>query len=345
MFKETLQASEGNRRRISHFGLQKQNLSLIKNMLKPTVTDSIVIYCAAFSVLLTGLVHARDYSNKIPVQSMQGWYQSFESGGVHQLESDLDTGGGFGLSRFITRASIGFREDYLNSTSLSFGYAHTSYQFDSLGGPWMAEPWDSIHTLSLSAPIRRSVGSHWMLLAIPSVRVVSEDNADFSQSLVGGGITGMSYQVRPGLSIGPGFGVLTQLEENVNFFPIILVDWAISEKWNLQTGRGFGASQGPGLVLSYALNDSWNLMFGGRFERFRFRLNSNGRTPNGVGEDRKASVSIGAKYALGKLGFISVYSGINLLGELELDDSQGNEIVATDYQSAPFVGLNASFRF
>ena len=297
------------------------------------------------SVLFVGQILANDERTRTPTRSFNGWYQSFESGGVHQFESDMDAGGGFGVSRFLARASVGYRKDILNSISLSFGYAHTAYQFDSLSAPWAPEPWGNVHTLSLSAPIRRSIGSDWMFIGIPSIRTISEDSANLKQSIIGGGITGISYRVRPGLSIGPGFGVLTQLEDSVNLFPIVLVDWAISEKLKLQTGRGFGASQGPGLELTYTLTDTWSIMLGGRFERFRFRLNSRGQVPNGVGEDRKASVSLGAKYALGKMGFISVYSGINLVGDLELDDANGNEIMATDYQSAPFIGLNASFRF
>ena len=302
-----------------------------------------VLICC--SLWIVGQMLAEDENANMPRSLQNGWYQSFETGALHQFETDMDSAGGFGVSRFLARASIGYRKDFLNSTSLSFGYAHTSYQFNASTGPWAPEPWGGVHTMSLSAPIRRSIGSNWMLLAIPSIRTISEDNADLGQSMVGGIITGISYQVRPGLSIGPGFGVLTQLEDSVNVFPIVLVDWAMSEKFKLQTGRGFGASQGPGLVLTYALSDSWNLMIGGRMERFRLRLNSNGRVPNGVGQDRKASVSVGAQYAMGKLGFITLYTGINLSGELELNDAVGNEIVATDYDSTPFVGLNASIRF
>ncbi len=302
-----------------------------------------VLICCSLWIAVQML--ADDQNAKMPRPLNKGWYQSFETGALHQVETGMGTAGDFGVSRFMARASIGYRKDFLNSTSLSFGYAHTSYQFNALTGPWAAEPWGDVHTMSLSAPIRRSFGSDWMLLAIPSIRTISEDNADLDQTMVGGIITGMSYQVRPGLTIGPGFGVLTQLEDRVNVFPIVLVDWAISDKFKLQTGRGFGASQGPGLVLSYALNDSWKLMVGGRMERFRLRLNSNGRVPNGVGQDRKASVSFGAQYALGKVGFITLYTGVNLSGELELNDASGNEIVATDYDSTPFVGLNASIRF
>jgi hypothetical protein len=302
-----------------------------------------VLICCSLWVALQML--AENENANMPRPPLNGWYQSFETGALHQFETDMDTDGGFGVSQFLARASIGYRKDFLNSTSLSFGYAHTSYQFNALKGPWAPEPWGGVHTLSLSAPMRRSVGSNWMLLAIPSIRSISEDNADLGQSMVGGIITGMSYQVRPGLSIGPGFGVLTQLEDNANVFPIVLVDWAISKKFKLQTGRGFGASQGPGLVLSFALNDSWNFMIGGRMERFRLRLNSNGRVPSGVGQDRKASVSFGAQYAMGKMGFITLYTGINLSGELELNDASGNEIASTDYDSTPFVGLNASIRF
>ncbi len=296
-----------------------------------------LVLCSQFFVNLT--VSAQ------PTTSPKGWFQTFEGGGSHQFSSDIDSGGDFEVSRFLARASIGYRSDYLNSTSFSFGYANTAYNFNELSGFGGLDPWDSIHTVSLSAPIRRGIGDRWMLLAIPSVRVIAEDNGDFGQAIVGGGIAGMSYNIRPGLSIGPGFGFLTQIEDSVNFFPILLVDWAFSDHWKLQTGRGFGASQGPGLVLSYSMSESWELLLGGRFERFRFRLNENGPNPNGVGEDRSASVSLGARYAVNNIGYVTIYGGVNMVGEFLIDDSSGNELFSSDYQSAPSVGFNATFRF
>ena len=296
--------------------------------------------------LVTGLTAlAGENSSKVPLQPGKGWFHGYEGGAVHQFQTQMEGGSEFGVNRFLSRASFGYRSNYANSTSLSIGYMHSAYDFDGLSGMFAQEPWEAVHTLSLSAPIRRSVGEKWMLLAIPSIRSVAEDNADFTQSITGGGIAGMSYEIRPGLSLGPGFGVLTQLEDSVNVFPIILVDWKISNSLTLQTGRGFGASQGPGLTLIYAMNDAWSFMLGGRYERFRFRLNENGGVPNGVGEDRGASANMGVKYAWSKRGSVTLFGGINLLGKLEVDDNAGNEVLVQDYDSAPFIGMNASIRF
>lgn len=295
--------------------------------------------------LFQGEISAGGIQKEVPTLSGSNWFHRYEAGGVHQFQTGLDAGGDFEVNRFITRFSIGYQPDYANSTSLSFGYMHSAYNFEGVNGLQTSQPWDGIHSMNLSAPMRRSLSDHWSLLAIPSLRSVAEDNGDFNQSITGGVIAGASYSIRPGLNLGPGFGVMSQLEDSVNVFPIILIDWDISEKVQLQTGRGFGASQGPGLTLIYALNDSWDLMLGGRYERFRFRLNQKGSVPNGVGEDRVASINLGASYTWNDRFVFTLFGGFHLFGQLELDDAAGNEMAVRDYDSAPVLGIRGSFRF
>ena len=139
-----------------------------------------------------------------------------------------------------------------------------------------AQPWEHVHFLSLSLPIRRPLTLDWSMMFIPTLRTMVEDLSDADQNLTGGAIVGFSRQISPKLKLGPGSDI-TQLEDNPSFFPVIVVDWDLSDQWRLSTGRGAGASQGPGLTLSYDWSTRGISCFSGRYERFRFRTERQGR--------------------------------------------------------------------
>ncbi len=63
-------------------------------------------------------------------------------------------------------------------------------------------------------------------------------------------------------------------------FPILIIKWNITDTLKFETGRGFGASQGPGLNLVWQATDKCKLTLGGRYERQRFRLNDDGIAPD-----------------------------------------------------------------
>jgi hypothetical protein len=77
------------------------------------------------------------------------------------------------------------------------------------------------------------------------------------------------------LSIGPGLGWFSEIDGGSSAFPILLIDWKITDKWRLNTGRGLAASQGPGLTLNYQLAERWPLGLIGRYEKTRFALGDN----------------------------------------------------------------------
>ncbi|MDA7510300.1 TonB-dependent receptor [Verrucomicrobia bacterium] len=304
------------------------------------------VFCF-LGVILFGfqVAAAEKLDGRPPMGAGKGWFSRYEGGMVHQLKTELDGGGDFEVNRFVSRVSVGYRSDYLNSTALSIGYSRDAYDFSGSTGFATSDPWGEINTMSVGLPIRRSIGDKWMLFAVPSARLLAEDHADLNDSLVGGGIAGVSYEVNPRLKLGPGLGALTQLEDGASYFPIVIVDWKISEKLKLETGRGLGASQGPGLLLTYSWSDSWSFLAGGRYERLRFRLNRNGATPNGVGEDSGVSAYLGARYTLGERGVLTLFGGADVLGEFQIYDSSGNEIGSRDYKAAPFLGVSTSLRF
>lgn len=90
-----------------------------------------------------------------------------------------------------------------------------------------------------------------------------------------GGLAGSSWGLSESLSIGPGLGWFSEIDGGSSAFPILLIDWKITDKWRLNTGRGLAASQGPGLTLNYQLAERWPLGLTGRYEKTRFALGDN----------------------------------------------------------------------
>ena len=128
--------------------------------------------------------------------------------------------------------------------------------------------------------------------------------------------------------------------------PVLIIDWQIAEKWNFSTGRGLGATLGPGLVLAYQPFDHWRFGIGARFERFRFRLDDNHTVaPGGVGEDRNQPMFLTAEYSPNPGISLSVIGGAQTGGELTIDDRNGNPLAESDYDTGGFAGFTFRFRF
>jgi hypothetical protein len=274
-------------------------------------------------------------------EQLPGWDSSFQVGYLYQLESDIDDGGSFSVNRANVSAGVTRVFDRSRTIGLSFGYGYDGYDFSDTA----ADPWSDIHTLSLALPIRWSLSDSWGLLAIPTIRSSGASGSDFADSLSGGILGGVSYRFGDHLTIGPGIGVLTQLEDDTSIFPILIVQWKITDSLELETGRGFGASQGPGLNLNWQASEKWKLTLGGRYENFRFRLDDTGSAPDGVGEEKGVPVYLGASYTTSKSSELSLYAGAKFGGSIALDDSSGERIDRNDYDIAPFAGISWRLKF
>lgn len=311
-----------------------------------TIKSSDCPVCVVTLLLVTtGLQAQRTERPVSDVQSGKGWFTQFSGGYLHQLKSDLDSGGEMEGDRYVAQASVGYRRSFSKQAALGIEYVRDAYRFDGIGGFSGPSAWNDIHTVSVAGPIRWSLDDRWTLFVLPSIRVMAEESAEWEDAITGGGIAGASFKINDQLTLGPGLGVLSQIEDDLSVFPVLLIDWKINERLRLETGRGLGASQGPGLLLSYKVNEQWKLLAGGRYERLRFRLAANGVAPNGVGEDRGAPVFLGVRYSLGQRGDINVFSGVDLGGKLMVDNPSGDKLFTSGYEPAPFFGFSASFRF
>ncbi|MHC4217114.1 MAG: hypothetical protein ACYSU7_01530 [Planctomycetota bacterium] len=303
-----------------------------------------VLLCSA---LATGPVFAQDE----PEPPQQPWSLEpgvdwrVEGAAVHQLDTNIEDGGSFAVTRLFIGGGADIVFDKQTSLSVGLGYGYDGYDFSGATGLGVTNPWNDIHSIRLGGMLRWAPDDRWTVFAAPTIRVAAERGADFGDAVFGGGFAGFSYKINDRLSIGPGFGALTQIEDDVTVFPVLLIDWKITDDLTLRTGRGLGATQGPGIVLAWEFAEAWELSFGGRYESQRFRLSDSGPVPNGVGEESSLPIYGGITWEPNANLSLSVLGGVNFAGRLELDDSGGNRVSSDNYDPAGFFGLVFTARF
>ncbi|BDS07885.1 hypothetical protein NT6N_29250 [Oceaniferula spumae] len=269
------------------------------------------------------------------------WVPSLGMGYLHQLDADVDSGGSFSVDR--ANFDFGMTRVYGpgKMAGVSIGYGYHDYHFENMA----VNPWNEVHSLSLAFPVRWELDDRWSLFALPSARANFENGADISDSVTGGMLAGATYKFSDRLSIGPGIGMSSELEDTFNVFPILLIRWKISDDLVLQTSGSQGASQGPGLALTWQAAEKWKFSLGARYERLRFRLDDDGANPDGVGEEKGLPVYLGVSYQISKDSELSFYTGVKFAASLEVDNSTGDSVYKSDHDAAPFVGLSWNAKF
>lgn len=300
-------------------------------------------YCCPLAFCLTaGLafssVHAE--SSQHPSDT-KVWRIGADLGAVHRFNADLDRGGKFERSTYFARISASRSWGSAFRGGLSISYEHDDYGFDSLA----EEPWSDVRTLGFSLPLSYRADDNWSLFALPRLRYAAESDADLSDGREVGILAGAIYKVNERLSIGPGFGVFSQIESGSDLFPILLVDWQITDTFSLETGRGLAASRGPGLTLKWDPAGDWSFGLSGRYEKRRFRLDDKGTAPDGVGEDKAIPVALTATYEPNPKFSVNLLAGAEFAGNLRLESDKGKRISDQGYETAPFAGLVLSAKF
>lgn len=273
------------------------------------------------------------------------WSFSIDGGGLHQTEVDLEDAGGFAVDRWFLGAGVTFSWDARTSLGASIGGGRTIYEFNdetTFGG---GEPWGTVEDSRLSFTGRFGFGDKGAVFIIPTVRLNGEKGASNSDSRTWGIFGAVAWRLSQDLTIGPGIGVFSRLEDGTRAFPVLAIDWNISERWNLSTGRGLASSVGPGLTLSYKLNDDWSFGLAGRYEDLEFRLDNEGPAAGGIGRDQSFPMILNARLTPNPKMDFSFFAGLEFGGKLKLKDAMDIVIDESEYDPAPIFGATFEFRF
>lgn len=264
--------------------------------------------------------------------------------GYHQLETDIDApgDGAFEWTRLGADTQMRMRLSERVNMSFNVDYKHDIYDFS--GASSLGDPWGNINTLDLGAAIAVRMDDRWSLFGGPTLTFSAENGADWGDAVEVGGVIGASYRFSPELSLGFGFGASTAIEDDAQFFPLIIVDWRISERLTLSSRTASEFALRRGVELIYDFNENWEMAAGVAWERDRFRLDDEGVAPEGVGENESTPLWVRLTYQTRPMDF-SVIAGVNLGGELTLEDRDGDRVAQEDYDAAFAIGLTGRIRF
>jgi hypothetical protein len=292
-----------------------------------------------FSLLCTQTVAAQTpQNNSISVNA--------DGGIAFQSSADLkDSEGSFSVNRWFASIGLNYVWNTRNSIGISFGGGGSKYDFDDLTGIGGGSPWEEIEDSRLSITGRFGFGDTGSIILIPTARYNGEKDSNTSDGRTYGLYAAAAWRISEDLTIGPGIGIFSRLESGTRIFPVLVIDWDISERWNLSTGRGLAASQGPGLTLSYSLSQSWSLGIAARYENIEFRLDENGPTPGGVGRDQSIPMVATVNWGPNEIVNLSVFAGLEFNGKLKLKNALDELVGESSYDPAPIFGATFKLRF
>src|SRR6185503_11525048 len=119
--------------------------------------------------------------------------------------------------------------------------------------------------------------------------------------------------------------VVSQLEDDPRIWPILILQWKISDTLRVANRTASSVSGRPGVELIYAPLPQWEFAVGGASQFSRFRLDDEGIAPNGVGQDESMPLWVRASYNAGQRVRIDAFVGMSIGGELRLEDSDGQK--------------------
>jgi hypothetical protein len=260
--------------------------------------------------------------------------------GEHAFTSNVDEAGDVSITRATGELSFDFKIFDQTRMGLDWKSERSWYNFDGATGfaAGFDAPWGDTQQHEVGLSFLGRVDDNWGWFARGFVNSSFEDDADFGDSITGGGGGGAQYRFSDTFALSGGLLVVSRLEDQVAVFPLIGIDWKITDTLKLES-RGLGAR------LSSTLSDAATLYLQGGYETRDFRLDDEGAAPGGVGRDRRVPIFVGLDYAFEKSVTLGLRAGVYAWNEYRLEDQGGVKLSELDGDPQPFVGLSVEVVF
>lgn len=233
--------------------------------------------------------------------------------------------------------------------ALKGDYRAIGYDFGGIGAG--TDPWETVHVLRLNPLLTYLINDTWSVIGGPIIEFTGEEQAQFDDSLRGGGLFGFGY-TRERLHLAFGVIAMTEIEKDARILPFILVNWNITDA--LAFGVKADTSRGGELRLDYAFTKKFKLGAGFGVRRELFRLNGDGPQAcagnsfcrqDGVGEENASVAKLVATFQVTPKLAIEGYGGVVANGEFRLESQAGNKIAQADYDNSGFGGVTLRYNF
>ncbi len=198
---------------------------------------------------------------------------------------------------------------------------------------------DDVTTLSLIGMYANQTdeGHTWFIGG--GVLSNGENGADFGDTVDGIFLGGYRHKLSDNLQVGLGITVRSRLDDDVLVVPLPQVKYTVNKFWSIE-------SEGVGLRLNYKASDDLNYGIIGQYASTTFRLDdTHAAAPEGMVTHRRIPVAFYARYAPNDTIEISGRVGGMLSGELEILDTNGNDITSQDIDTGIFGSITVSFKF
>jgi hypothetical protein len=241
-------------------------------------------------------------------------------------------GGSLGVAIPIRRAAqldVGF----------DYEYSHYAFSDATTFVAGVESPWENIHreTLSLRFSQQQTSRLGWFIGG--SIGFAHEEGASLSDSLVGSGFGGIRYALSERAFLSLGTVVVSQLEDGVLVYPLLGIDWRITDQFRLTNAGRLG------ITAAYDASEQLTFSVGASYDRREFRLRDSGPVPDGVGRDQRVPIAASVTYRPTPQISIEVAGGAYLLQSYRLSDADNNRLADIDARPTPFVWIQGGYRF
>lgn len=271
----------------------------------------------------------------------------FTTGGGQQFESGLDGGGDYSFGRVQALAGVEFQAAERLGIDLGLGYEYDRFEFSGSGTLAGLDPWRDVHGIRVRATGTYIVTRQWSVFGGAFFTLAGEEGADFGEALTGGGLVGARWARDADHYVGFGFALQTRLEERgLTGFPIILLNWKLSERWKLQNAQyDLGSAGGAGIEIAHLPSDDWEIAAGVQYGTRRFRLSESGPVPGGIGNQEILPLYVAARWSPDRNVELTAFAGLVAWSQLEVADSNGLTIAEEDGDPAAAIGLALRVKF
>lgn len=268
---------------------------------------------------------------------------SLASSGDFFFNADLESGdGSLSVNRWDTDLTLAYSLSRSVQVTLALGSELSFYDIRS-GEEFLAgspSPISDAFIYNVSPGFRYAIDDTWSVIGGFTVQQSGEFDTDFDLGLTGGAFAAVRYKVSDTLAITAGLGGNTRLEDPAIVFPIIAVEWRITDRVRL-TPRPLGIGLEADLDAAATLRAT--VEAGVRFREFR--LAESNPLPSGIFTDTSVPIAFGLTWTPRRQFTLGVRGGFNVFQEIEIENSEGGTLSEIEIDPAPFVGVFASIGF
>jgi len=262
-----------------------------------------------------------------------------------QFDSSIDNGGKVELSRYGAELRLNYHVTDEDDLQFRFQYQRDDWNFSGTTGLGNDDPWDLVTTMDLALQWTHQLQEKTQIFGGPIIKWSSDSGAAQSNSDVFGGMIGFVHVYSDTLTFGGGIGVIEALDDDDRLFPILVLDWKLSDEVTLTSDLATRYGSRLGVELVWKPREDWSLGAGISYDYSRFRLDDSGYAPEGVGEATSLPLQVRATYHPTPNVSITLLGGVVLGGELSVYDATGVNIESENYDSAGEIGILARIKF